>query len=76
VIDGAFGGWGGDWPFVPDAFGNVASEDVLEMLVGLGFDPGIDVASIMAVTADYAELSGRPVGAKLRDAAPIAWKRE
>lgn len=76
VIDGAFGGWGGDWPFVPDAFGNVASEDVLEMLVGLGFDPGIDVASVMAVTADYAELSGRPVGAKLRDAKPIAWKRE
>lgn len=76
VVDAAFGGWGGDWPFVPEAFGNVASEDVLEMLIGIGFDIPIDVAEVMTVTHDYHELSGRPVGAKLIDAPPVAWKRE
>jgi hydroxymethylglutaryl-CoA lyase len=76
VIDAAFGGWGGDFPFVPEAFGNVASEDVLEMLVGLGFGELIDVREVMAVTRDYHELSRRPVSAKLVDADPIAWKRE
>lgn len=76
VVDAAFGGWGGDWPFIPEAFGNVASEDVLEMLYGMGIDLGIDVAQVMAVTADYAELSSRPIGAKLVAARPIAWKRQ
>ncbi|WP_082945998.1 hypothetical protein [Mycobacterium sp. E1747] len=75
VVDTAFGGWGGDWPFVPDAFGNVATEDVVEMLVGVGLDVGVDVGKIMELTAFYAERSGRPVAAKLTDAKPIAWKR-
>lgn len=76
VVDAAFGGWGGDWPFVPDAFGNVATEDVVEMLVGVGFDVGIDVAKIMDITAAYSQRSERPIAAKLTDAKPIAWKRE
>src|SRR4029078_9091785 len=76
VIDAAFGGWGGDWPFIPEAFGNVATEDVVEMLIGMGFDSGIDVARVMAVSKNSANLSGRPMGAKLVDAQPIAWKRE
>ena len=76
VVDAAFGGWGGDWPFVPEAFGNVATEDVVEMLVGLGFDPGIDVAVIQAVTKAYAARTERAVSAKLTDAAPIGWKRD
>lgn len=76
VVDTAFGGWGGDWPFVPDAFGNVATEDVVEMLVGVGFDVGVDVSAIMEITAAYAQRSERPVAAKLTDARPIAWKRE
>jgi hydroxymethylglutaryl-CoA lyase len=75
VIDGAFGGWGGDFPFVPEAFGNVASEDVLEMLVGLGFGELVNVREVMNVTRDYHELSRRPICAKLVDASPIAWKR-
>jgi isopropylmalate/homocitrate/citramalate synthase len=76
VIDAAFGGWGGDYPFVPEAFGNVASEDLLEMLLGMGFDHGVDVAEIMAVTRDYAGISLREIPAKLKDATPVAWKRE
>lgn len=76
VVDTAFGGWGGDWPFVPDAFGNVATEDVTEMLIGIGLDLGIDVSKIMEITAAYSKRSGRPIAAKLTDAKPISWKRE
>jgi isopropylmalate/homocitrate/citramalate synthase len=75
VIDGAFGGWGGDWPLLKEAYGNVATEDVVEMLIGLGIDPGIDVDAICGVTRDYAERSGRPLVAKLPGASPIDWKR-
>jgi isopropylmalate/homocitrate/citramalate synthase len=75
VLDAAFGGWGGDFPFVPEALGNVASEDLLEMLVGIGFDLGVDVERVMGVTREYAQLSGRAIGARLHASGPIQWKR-
>jgi isopropylmalate/homocitrate/citramalate synthase len=75
VIDGAFGGWGGDWPMLEEAYGNVATEDVVEMLVGLGIDVGVNVEQICEVTRWYADLSARPVNAKLPSASPIGWKR-
>lgn len=76
VLDAAFGGWGGDYPFVPEALGNVATEDLLEMLVGLGLDTGVDVELVMEVSREYARLSDRPIGAKLHASSPIRWKRE
>ncbi len=76
VIDAAFGGWGGDFPFVPEALGNVATEDFVEMLVGAGFDLGVDVEQIMRVTREYAGLSGRPISARLHASSPVAWKHE
>jgi isopropylmalate/homocitrate/citramalate synthase len=76
VIDGAFGGWGGDWPMLKEAYGNVATEDVVEMLVGLGIDVGIDVDQIVEISRDYSERTRRPLGAKLPSASPIAWKHE
>jgi hydroxymethylglutaryl-CoA lyase len=76
VVDAAFGGWGGDFPFVPEALGNVATEDLLEMLVGLGVETGADVELVMAVSRDYAQLSGRRIGARLHASSPISWKRE
>ena len=76
AVDAAFGGWGGDYPFVPEAFGNVATEDVVEMLVGMGIDTGIDVAAIMDVSKRYATRTGRPIAAKLTDAPPIGWKHD
>jgi isopropylmalate/homocitrate/citramalate synthase len=76
VIDGAFGGWGGDWPMLKEAYGNVATEDVVEFLVGLGIDVGVDVDRITAISRDYSERTGRPVIAKLPTASPISWKHE
>jgi len=76
VVDAAFGGWGGDFPFIPEALGNVATEDLVELLVGMGIDSGIDVEGVMAVSRSYAEQSGRRIGARLHASSPIAWKRE
>jgi isopropylmalate/homocitrate/citramalate synthase len=75
VFDGAFGGWGGDYPFIPEAYGNVATEDLAEMLHGMGLDVGIDVEKVMDVSRAYSGYSGRAVESRLHAAGPVAWKR-
>lgn len=75
VFDAAFGGWGGDYPFIPEAFGNLATEDLAEMLFGMGLHQDLDVDKIMQVTDDYAGYSGRRVEARLSAAGPVRWKR-
>lgn len=47
TIDSAVGGLGG-CPYAPGAGGNVASEDVVYLLNGLGVNPGIDLAKLAA----------------------------
>jgi isopropylmalate/homocitrate/citramalate synthase len=74
VFDSAFGGWGGDYPFIPEAYGNVATEDLAEMLHGMGFDLGIDVEKIMDVARAYSGFSGRAIESRLHTAGPVAWK--
>lgn len=76
VVDAAFGGWGGDWPMLAEAFGNVASEDVLEMLIGLGVDIGVDVDQVLDITRDYAALVDRRIEARLPSASSIGWKHD
>lgn len=76
VLDAAFGGWGGDYPFIPEAFGNVATEDLAEMLGAMGVPHGIDVDVVGEVTRSYAQLSGRSIPAKLAEVGPVRWKRD
>lgn len=76
AFDAAFGGWGGDFPFVPEALGNVASEDLIEMLLGVGIDLGIDVERLLEVSRRFSRISGRRIGARLAESGPIAWKRD
>ncbi len=45
AFDGAVGGLGG-CPYAPGAPGNVATEAVLELVHGLGFETGVDIAAI------------------------------
>lgn len=45
-IDSSLGGLGG-CPFVPDATGNVATEDMVYMLNEMGYDTGIDFRKIL-----------------------------
>jgi hydroxymethylglutaryl-CoA lyase len=59
VIDSAAGGLGG-CPYAPGATGNVATEDVVYMLEGLGIRTGVDMPKLVAATNDVSRLIGRP----------------
>jgi hydroxymethylglutaryl-CoA lyase len=59
VIDSAAGGLGG-CPYAPGATGNVATEDVVYMLEGLGVTTGVDMPKLVAATNDVSRLIGRP----------------
>ncbi len=59
VIDSAAGGLGG-CPYAPGATGNVATEDVVYMLEGMGFATGVDMAKLLAATNEVSKLIGRP----------------
>jgi hydroxymethylglutaryl-CoA lyase len=59
VIDSAAGGLGG-CPYAPGATGNVATEDVVYMLDGMGIATGIDLSKLLAATNAISRLIGRP----------------
>jgi hydroxymethylglutaryl-CoA lyase len=59
VIDAAAGGLGG-CPFAPGATGNVATEDVVYMLEGMGIPTGVDMTRLLAATNAISRLIGRP----------------
>ena len=58
VIDSAAGGLGG-CPYAPGATGNVATEDVVYMLEGMGIGMGVDMAKLVAATNPVSKLIGR-----------------
>ncbi len=58
VFDAAVGGLGG-CPYAKGASGNVASEEVVWLLTGLGIDCGIDLDKLVATAAWIAERLGR-----------------
>jgi hydroxymethylglutaryl-CoA lyase len=58
VIDAAAGGLGG-CPFAPGATGNVATEDVVYMLEGMGIRTGVDMGKLLAATNEITRLIGR-----------------
>jgi hydroxymethylglutaryl-CoA lyase len=58
VIDCAAGGLGG-CPYAPGATGNVATEDVVYMLEGMGIATGVDMEKLVAATNEVSRLIGR-----------------
>jgi hydroxymethylglutaryl-CoA lyase len=58
-FDASFAGLGG-CPFAPGASGNVATEDVLNMLHSMGIETGYDLEKTLAVARRAEELVGRP----------------
>lgn len=64
VIDSAAGGLGG-CPYAKGASGNVATEDVLYMLDGMGIKTGIDRQKVVEAGLYIAAAAGRPVASKL-----------
>lgn len=59
VIDSAAGGLGG-CPYAPGATGNVATEDVVYMLEGMGVSTGVDMTKLLQATNEISGLIGRP----------------
>jgi len=64
VIDASVSGLGG-CPYAKGASGNVATEDVLYMLDGLGIDTGIDLPALVETGAFISAALGRPSNAKV-----------
>ncbi|MEZ5832469.1 MAG: hydroxymethylglutaryl-CoA lyase [Dongiaceae bacterium] len=63
VVDASVSGLGG-CPYAPGASGNVATEDVVYMLHGLGIETGIDLDKLAEAGAFISEALGRPQGSK------------
>ena len=67
VIDSAAGGLGG-CPYAPGATGNVATEDVVYMLEGIGIATGVDMDRLLAATNTISALIGRPPVSRVANA--------
>ncbi|MGY3081976.1 hydroxymethylglutaryl-CoA lyase [Bradyrhizobium sp. LM6.10] len=59
VVDAAAGGLGG-CPYAPGATGNVATEDVVYMLEGMGIRTGVDMDKLLAATNEMSGVLGKP----------------
>ncbi|MGW7414609.1 hydroxymethylglutaryl-CoA lyase [Streptomyces sp. NPDC054863] len=59
TVDASAGGLGG-CPYAKSATGNLATEDLVWMLDGLGIDTGVDLARLTATSVWMAEQLGRP----------------
>jgi hydroxymethylglutaryl-CoA lyase len=64
VVDAAVSGTGG-CPYAPGASGNVASEDVVYMLEGMGIHTGVDLPKLVETGRWLAALLGRGSGSKV-----------
>ncbi|MCF6216881.1 MAG: hydroxymethylglutaryl-CoA lyase [Emcibacter sp.] len=64
VIDSAVGGLGG-CPYASGASGNVATEDVLYMLNGMGVKTGVDLDKIIEAAWYISDFLGRPPASKV-----------
>jgi hydroxymethylglutaryl-CoA lyase len=71
VVDSAVSGTGG-CPYAKGASGNVASEDVVYMLHGLGIDTGIDLDALVDTGQWLAAQLGRDTASKVTRARMVA----
>jgi len=67
VVDSSVAGLGG-CPYAKGATGNVASEDVLYMLDGLGIATGVDLGKLAAAGRFICDALGRPPASKVSQA--------
>ncbi len=64
VFDASAGGLGG-CPYAPGASGNVATEDVLYMLNGLGIETGVDLDAVVKAAWQISTVLGRAPRSKV-----------
>jgi len=68
IVDSAAGGLGG-CPYAPGAAGNLATEDLLYMLHGMGIQTGVNLERVVAATRFIAPLLGHAPTSKYYQAA-------
>lgn len=71
IIDSSAGGLGG-CPYAPGAAGNLATEDLLYMLHGMGIHTGVDLDKVVAATSFISPLLGHAPTSKYYQAAMAA----
>ena len=64
VFDSSIAGLGG-CPYAKGASGNVATEDVLYLLNGLGIETGIDMDKLLVAGQQICTVLGRPTGSRV-----------
>jgi isopropylmalate/homocitrate/citramalate synthase len=69
VVDSSAGGLGG-CPYAPGASGNLATEDVLYMLHGMGIETGVDLAAVAGASRALAARLGRQLPSRYLQAGP------
>lgn len=74
VIDAAAGGLGG-CPYAPGATGNVATEDIVYMLEGMGVRTGVDMEKLLAATNEMSGVLGKPPVSRVASALNAKKKR-
>ncbi len=68
TVDSAAGGLGG-CPFAPGASGNLATEDLLYMLHGMGIETGVDLGKVVRASRGLASRLGRALPSRYLQAA-------
>jgi isopropylmalate/homocitrate/citramalate synthase len=63
-FDASTGGTGGS-PFAPGAAGNLATEDLVYLLDGSGYEHGVDLAGVLAAARFISAALGRPLQSKV-----------
>jgi isopropylmalate/homocitrate/citramalate synthase len=66
-FDASTGGTGG-CPYAPGAAGNLATEDLVYLLDGMGYEHGVSLAGVLEAARYISEVLGRPLGSKVGQA--------
>lgn len=73
-FDASVGGVGG-CPYAPGAAGNLATEDLVFMLHGMGVATGVDLDKLIAAGNVAEQVIGRPLPGKVHKAGPFRLRR-
>jgi len=68
-FDASLGGLGG-CPYAPGASGNVCTEELVHMLELMGYDTGVDLQRLLAISATLSPLIGHDVPSQILKAGP------
>jgi hydroxymethylglutaryl-CoA lyase len=71
TIDSSAGGLGG-CPFAPGATGNLATEDLVHMLDGMGLRTGVDLEALCQASLSLARAMKRPLSSRYLQARAVA----